>query len=130
MNTTIETAKQSLNGLANAPLVLSVTLGLVVLGWLLKAIPAFPNKYIPAVVVVVGGTLGFFIVPMQGPGDWAFQVSNPEVADVIRRVCIGTTLGLVAWILHRIALRRAEQWIKSKFGNGDTTFTPKPPEKS
>ncbi len=128
MNTSIETVKQSINTIANAPLLLAVSLGLLVLGWLLKTIPAFPTKYIPASVVVVGGFVGFFIVPMQGPSDWAFQVSNPEVADVIRRVCIGVTLGLVAWMAHKFVFRHLESWLKQKFGNGDTTFIQKPPE--
>jgi hypothetical protein len=128
MSTTIETLKSYVTTLANTPLLLSVSLGLIILGWLLKSLPAFPNKYIPATVVVVGGVLGFFIVPLQGPADWAFKVSNPEAADVIRRVCIGVTLGVLAWMAQKFAFRYVEDWLKQKFGSGDTTFIQKPPE--
>lgn len=128
MNTAIESAKEGVNTLINMPLLLVAALGLNVMGWLLKSIKVFPNTIIPATVVIAGGVLGFFLVPMQGPADWAFQVKDPAVADVIRRVGIGLVLGFAAWLLHKTLLRRIEKWLLSKFGNGDTTFTEKPPD--
>lgn len=126
MNTVLESAKEGVNTLVNMPLLLVAALGLNVVGWLLKSIKVFPNDKIPATVVVAGGILGFFLVPMQGPADWSFRLSNPAVADVIRRVGIGLVLGFVAWLLHKTLLRRIEKYILSKFGNGDTTFLQKP----
>jgi hypothetical protein len=124
MNTAIESAKAGVNTLLNMPLLLIAALGLNVLGWLLKSVKVFPNQGIPATVVIAGGALGFFLVPMQGPADWAFQVSDPAVADVIRRVGIGLVIGFAAWMLHKVALRRLENFISSKFGNGDTPSAP------
>ena len=128
MNTALETAKESLNTLTNAPLILAVAIGLLAFGWLLKLIPKFPNQYIPAAVVALGGALGYFVVPLQGPGDWAFQVSNPEAADVIRRVGVGLAIGVGVFLVHRFGVRKLEKWIAAKLGNGDTEFKKKPPE--
>lgn len=125
MNTAIESAKEGVNTLLNMPLLLVAALGLNVLGWLLKSIKSFPNQYVPTVVVTAGGVLGFFLVPMQSAADWTFQVSNPEVADVIRRVAIGLVIGFVAWLFHKTALWRLEKWLKAKFGNSDTGFIKK-----
>jgi len=111
----------------NAPLIVAVAVGLLAFGWLLKLIPKFPHQWIPAVVIVAGGAVGFFIVPMQGPGDWAFQVSNPQAADVIRRVAVGLAVGVGVFIVHKYGIKRIEKRLAAKFGTGDTNFIPKEP---
>lgn len=128
MNTTLEAAKEGINTLLNMPLLLIAALALNVIGWLVKSTSILPSRSIPAIVVLGGGALGFFLVPLQGPADWAFQLSNPEAADTIRRVGIGLVIGFVAWLFHKTVLWRLERWAKTKFGNGDTAFIPKPPE--
>jgi Na+/glutamate symporter len=125
MNTALESAKEGVNTLLNMPLLLIAALGLNVLGWLLKSVKLFPKQYVPATVVVSGGILGFFLVPLQSPADWAFHVSDPAVADTIRRVGIGLVIGFVAWLFHKTVLWRLEKWMKDKFGNGDTAFIDK-----
>jgi hypothetical protein len=121
MNTTIETAKEGVNTLLNMPLLLVAALGLNVVGWLLKSVKIVPKNYIPAIVVIGGGILGFFLVPLQSAADWAYQVSDPAVADVIRRIGIGLVIGFVAWLLHKTALWRLESFLKAKFGSSDDT---------
>jgi hypothetical protein len=127
MNTALETAKESfLTPLLNAPLIVAVAVGLLAFGWLLKLIPKFPTQWIPACVIVAGGAVGFFVVPMQGPGDWAFQVSNPEVADVIRRVGVGLAVGVGVFVAHKYGIKKLEKKLAAKFGNGDTSHLKKP----
>lgn len=120
MNTALETAKETLiTPLTNAPLLVAVSVGLLAVGWLLKLVPKFPREWIPAVVIVIGGAAGYFVVPMQGPADWAFQVSNPEAADVIRRVSVGLSVGVGSWLAHRFGIKRIERFIQAKLGNGN-----------
>ena len=128
MNTAIETAKHTLSTLTNAPLLVAVGIGLLAFGWLLKLVPGFPHNWIPAAVIVVGGALGYFVVPMQGPADWAFQVSDPQAADLIRRVSVGLAVGLGVFLAHKYGVKRIERWAAAKFGNDDTQFLKKPPE--
>lgn len=128
MNTALETLKESAATLTNAPLIVAVGIGLLAFGWLLKLIPKFPNDWIPAAVVACGGIAGYFVVPMQGPADWAFQVANPEAADVIRRIGVGLAVGVAVFLAHKFGVKRLEKWIQKKLGNGDTAFIPKPPD--
>lgn len=123
MRTTIETIKETmLTPLTNAPLIVAVGIGLLSLCWLLRKWPKFPNDWIPVSVTVVGGVVGYFVVPMQGPADWAFQVANPEAADMIRRISVGLAVAVIAFL---VPLKRIEKWIAAKVGNGDTTFVNK-----
>jgi len=127
MNTALETAKESfLTPLMNAPLIVAVAVGLLAFGWLLKLVPRFPNQWIPASVIVCGGVAGYFVVPMQGPADWAFRVADPAVADVIRRTGVGLAVGVGVFLTHKFAIKKLERWIQAKIGNGDTTFIEKP----
>lgn len=129
MNTAIETAKESfLTPLTNAPLLVAVAVGLLAFGWLLKLVPRFPRDWIPVAVIVTGGIAGYFVVPMQGPADWAFQVSNPAAADVIRRVGVGLAVGVGVFVAHKYAIKRIEKRLAAKFGNGDTAHIQKPPD--
>lgn len=133
METVIETAKGALiTPLTNAPLLVAVGIGLLAFGWLLKLVPVFPNQWIPAAVILLGGAVGYFVVPMQGPADWAFAVSNPDAADIIRRVSVGLAVGVMVFLAHKYGVKRIERWAAARFGNGgDTAFiqkeeTPKP----
>lgn len=129
MNTAVETIKASASTLTNAPLIVAVAIGLMAFGWLLKLLPKFPNEWIPSAVIVCGGVVGYFVVPMQGPADWAFNVSDPAAADKIRRVSVGLAVGVAVFLTHKFAVRRLEKWIQAKLGTGDTEFTQKPPRK-
>lgn len=128
MNTAVETIKASAATLTNAPLIVAVAIGLLAFGWLLKLVPKFPNEWIPAAVIVCGGVAGYFVVPMQGPADWAFQVADPAIADIIRRIGVGLAVGVAVFLAHKFGIRKLEKWVQKKLGNGDTTFLQKPPE--
>jgi hypothetical protein len=131
MNTALEIAKEWAATFQNAPLWLQFGVGLLGFGYLLRLIPKFPNDWIPPVLILIGGYVGLWITPVQNPGNWG-PVQDPELADQIRRVAFGITIGLTAVGAHKFVLKRAERWllkkVKAWFGNGDTEFTPKPPE--
>lgn len=125
----IETAKQWAITFLDLPLVLQCGFGLLALGYAIKAIPKIGNQWIPTILFVFGGMAGFWIVPMQGPGNWHFEVANPVICDGIRRVAVGLSIAAVVVLLHRYAIRRAEKWLvrklKEKFGDDDTAFIKK-----
>ena len=92
--------------------------------------PVFPNKWIPTVLILISGIVGFIIVPMQSPADWAFHVKYPGLADDIRRVSFGMVIGVAVWMGHRFLLSRLEKfivgWLRKKFGNSGDTEPPFP----
>ena len=86
----------------------------IALGYLLKTIPGFNNKWIPLVVVVVG-TAGFMLAAPSRPADMALRIY------LVRNFLIGFVIGFAAWTFHAQVLKRL---IDSKiFPNNETNET-------
>lgn len=123
MNTALETVKQWAVTFTDAPLWIQMAIALLVLGWILRAVPGFKSDWIPLLIPFIAAVAGYWLVPMQNPADWAFEVKDPRVADDIRRVAFSLTVGGGVVFLHKYAIKHAERWVlkkvKSWFGNGD-----------
>lgn len=102
-------------GLYNAPAAVLVFLFCIASGYVWRAIKVFPNRYTPLAVMVAGAIL------LTGM-DW---VSKPTAPAVIRSASIGFIIGFLAWLLHRLLIKRVEDWLGSKLGD-DPEFLDKP----
>jgi hypothetical protein len=81
-----------------------VALIVIVLGYVLRFIPAVPNRVIPLACIVLGGVL----YPLLGP------VPKPDAAirhPMIRLALIGILIGFLAWIGHNKFLKPIEDKI-------------------
>jgi hypothetical protein len=115
---TIGAAVEQMQHWPSAVLIIAV---LIVYGGLMKSIDIFPNKFIPACVLVVGSALN---VMMGDYGSVSTTQRHPELVLALQ----GFMLGFAAWALHNFLLRRFEKFIPFLEGKGDseTKDTTKP----
>jgi hypothetical protein len=91
-----------------------VALIVIVLGYVLRWIPQFPNRLIPIACIFLGGIL----YPLLGP------VPKPDAAirhPMIRLVLVGILIGFISWVSHNKFLKPLEDkcpWLKGLF-DGD-----------
>ena len=90
---------KNLNG---APSGLLVFLLCIAAGYVWKVIRVLPNRFIPLVVMLTGALLhsGLTYAEKQSLSDW------------IRAAVVGFIIGFLAWLFHRLLLKRLED----KFG--------------
>lgn len=95
--------------LMGAPVGVLIFIACIVLGYVLKIMEFFPNKRIPAAVVVFAVVL--------------FMCAAPERKELAMRIwlvknfCIGMAIGLLAWLAHAQVLKRIEEkmgWFDDK----------------
>lgn len=97
--------------LAGLPSGVLVMLFAVALGYLLKSLAIFPNRYIPLVVIGFC-TLGFMVIAPARPADMAARIYHG------RNFLIGFILGFAAWTFHAQILKR---WVDPKIFNDNQT---------
>ena len=91
-------------GLPALPLVF---FGCIMFGMLLKAVPTYPNQWIPAGVFLAGILFNLGITP-------------PTWANAVRAIILGLIAGGGAWIAHR---KVVSKWVTSDdLESGDTKF--------
>lgn len=78
----------------------------IILGYVLKATPVFPNKYIPHLVIVFGGGLNPCII---GRGNVSPDINNPVAHLVLQ----GLVIGALAWASHHLVIAKLEERIKA-----------------
>ena len=83
----------------------SVIVFLVMLGYVLKMLPWFPNKHIPLSNFIVGPVLTLFLVDWPSPETMPPAVRFPETAAWLTAIQRGFLLACVAWISHAKILR-------------------------
>lgn len=77
---------------------------LIVCGGILKSLAAFPNRFIPICVIIIGCCLNCAL------GDFGSvnpAQRNPGVILALQ----GILLGFAAWSLHALLLRRFEKYV-------------------
>lgn len=83
-----------------------VVVFIIMLGYALKMIPKFPNKFIPLVSFIVGPILTPFMVKWPDVGDMPSGVRWPEITAWATVLVMGLLLACLAWILHGKFLRK------------------------
>lgn len=78
----------------------------------MKAIGAFPNRFIPICVIALGAVLNFVLGDF---GAVAPEQRNPGVILGLQ----GVLLGFAAWSLHALLLRRFEKYLPFLSGKAD-----------
>lgn len=100
----METLLKLNDQLAGAPSGVLLVIFAISLGYLLKTIAAFPNRYIPLVVVAFC-TIGFLIIAPARPADMELRIY------LGRNFLIGFIIGFLAWTFHAQILKR---WVDPK----------------
>lgn len=127
MSDTLNFVEAIANQIQRWPAAVLLFFCLIVLGWVLK-VTAFPNKLIPASVLVAGSFINVLIgdVSKVEPTQ-----RNPQIILAMWGVCIG----FMAWGCHGLLLKKLEKYVPMfrVKGDGDTTFVTKdtiePPKK-
>ena len=88
-------------------------IAVIVVGYVLRVIPAYPNKFIPMAGFVVGAVV--------------FPVLNPHTAMtaafLTRSIIVGLALGYVATRFHDQIISGWEDKLKVKFPGADAVLT-------
>lgn len=98
--------------LAAKPEILLV-LGIIAIGYTLKAVPQFPNQIIPLVNLLIGG-IAYPLISSPGNVDYAMRY------PIVRQVLCGLIIGCAAHYIHALVLKK---WL-------DKLLPDKPPETS
>lgn len=94
------------------PAAVLIIAALIVSGGVMKAIGAFPNRFIPICVIALGSVLNFVLGDF---GAVAPEQRNPGVILGLQ----GVLLGFAAWSLHALLLRRFEKYLPFLSGKAD-----------
>lgn len=109
----LEQAIKLNNTLVGLPALLVTVIGCLAFGYLLKAMPVYRNKWIPAGVMLFGIAANLVITPLAGAVEFG------------RAVIFGMVAGAASIVIHRKLLARYD----SAFESGDTTTFGKPETK-
>ena len=112
--------------LMGAPAGVLVIFLAIALGYLLKGIRVFDNRFIPLAVVIASTIFFMLLSPTR-------DVVTPLRIWLTRNFIIGFILGFVAWALHKLVLQHIEdkipglnQWIDQEDKGGPPPKTPSP----
>ena len=96
--------------LAGAPSGLLVFALCIAFGYLWKAIKVFPNRFTPLAVMVAGAILYPALT-------YAVNQSGPVW---VRAAVVGFIIGFLAWLFHRLLLKKLEDKLGVKIDEGDS----------
>lgn len=102
-----------LNGAPLGVLLFGFAVGI---GLLLRVWHQFPNRHIPAILIAF--TILFFCLGAPR-GELVLRIW------IIRNILIGAIIGIAAFFAHKFIIKKFPSLAEP---NGDTHFTPKPPE--
>lgn len=113
---------QMATSVTGAPL---MVLDLWMLGYALKLLHGFPNRWIPPTIVTASILLCPWFLGWPCVGDMPHNLCCPEITCWAQIISQGALLGILAWGIHARYLRK---WIDEKFkvGEGKTEFFSKP----
>jgi hypothetical protein len=94
----LDTITRWVESINNAPSAVLTLLLCIAAGYLWKSIKVLPNKFIPAVVMVVGGA--------------ALMALQWKTTEHLRAFVVGFFIGFVAWLIHNQVIKR----IAKRFG--------------
>lgn len=79
----------------------------IVVGYLLRVIPQFPNKSIPIAVILTGGIAMLLLAE-----------DNKEIAIrawITRHLIGGLTIGFISWMAHYLVMSKIEDFLAKRF---------------
>ena len=101
--------------LAGAPVGVLVFFVSISIGYAVKATKRIPNNIIPTCVIAAAAVL--FMLGAPGA-----EAGTPLRVWLVCNFCVGTVVGLAAWLAHRVVLKRVEKRLGlfAKPGEDDT----------
>jgi hypothetical protein len=113
----LEDLLSALDKIQGLPAVALVCFTCIAVGYALRFIKAFPNNGIPVVVILWGALAMLFLADPRA------TTMSPRVWTS-RNIAVGLIIGLISWLIHKLALSRLEDWIAGMRPNQgkDTTF--------
>lgn len=84
-------------------------------GYVIRLLPFIANRYIPLLAPLIGGA----VLPLIAPTEFAGTGWRHPVAVL---VIYGLIVGVVAWSVHAVIIRRLEDWVRSKIPAVDRAF--------
>lgn len=110
--------------LAGAPVGVLVFFFVIAFGYVLKALRSVPNNLIPLAVICAATVLFMFGAPTKN-ADMATRIW------LVRNFLIGFAIGFVAWMAHKLVLKRIEKKLGLFLGPDDSNprafVNPNPP---
>lgn len=98
------------DSLAGAPSGLLVFALCIAAGYVWKVIRVLPNRFIPLVVMLIGAALHSLLT----------MVANQSAPVWVRSAVVGFIIGFVAWVFHRLVLKRLEDKFGTKLLEDET----------
>jgi hypothetical protein len=118
----METLVKLNDQLDGAPAGLLIVFFCIAIGYLLKGIACFQNRFIPLIVVICSTTMFILLAPTR-------EAVVPLRIWLTRNFLIGFILGFAAWALHKVILQHIEDKIpglKQWISQDDKPTTPTP----
>lgn len=110
----MDTIIKELTKIQSWPDVFLIFVLVIIMGYLLKAWESFPNKFIPHMVILMGGVLMLLL------SDSAPKEMNPRVWHV-KNCIVGFVIGAIAWGVHNQAISRLEDYVSGFLGGRKQT---------
>lgn len=111
----IENIIGSLNQLEGISAVSLVFLSCIAVGYVVRSIKRIDNSSIPA-IVTLWGVVFMGLVANSRATDMSLRVW------LVRNVLVGAVVGVASVLMHKLVLKRVEDWISAKFNLGNTEF--------
>jgi hypothetical protein len=108
------------NWLMNLGAVPFTVVACIIIGYVFRFIPIFPNKWIPIVVIVVGPV----VFPCLNP----HAASVGMAAFIAHSIVGGLFLGIVAWLIHDKFIQNFEDKITAAFPAASIVLTSTQPD--
>jgi hypothetical protein len=108
------------NWLMNLGAVPFTVVACIIIGYVFRFIPIFPNKWIPIVVIVVGPV----VFPCLNP----HAASVGMAAFIAHSIVGGLFLGIVAWLIHDKFIQNFEDKITAAFPGASVILTSTQPD--
>lgn len=92
--------------LSGAPSGLLVFILCIAVGYVWKVIRVLPNRFIPLLVMLTGAGLHAALQPSPNP-------------SIVRAAVVGFIIGFLAWLFHRLLLKKLEDKLGAKLLDED-----------
>lgn len=109
MNDVVQSAEDFLKILNKLSPDLFCLVGIVILGYMMRAVPSFPNKVVPFFWLVIG-PLVYILMVKPNTDEIPHNIRNIWVYQGLR----GEILGAAAWFLHDKVLSHVENYVFTK----------------